>query len=100
MPKLMGIAAELIYPIGDDFDADFTAARPVEFAKEDSLPAADRKLAIFDHRALRWTDQRRLDVRIRIVFRVMVIAFMRDQPVERSFNVTGYGRVVCFVDGH
>ena len=102
--------------VGEDFDAQAASARAVEFAEENSLPAAEFELASADEDCRGGDYERGLDVGIGVAFGVAVAAdfflcpsarkvSMRwgprgNQARERGLDIGGDGGIVIFVDEH
>src|SRR5207248_3838798 len=86
--------------IGDDFDEHGALARTVEFAKEDSLPGAEREFAIFDEDGLTRSSENRFHVGISIAFGVLIGTLLRDEAIKNCFNIGCYIGVGMFVDGY
>src|SRR5207302_10400573 len=86
--------------VGNDFDAEAAGARAVEFAEENSLPAAELELACADENRGAAADERRLDVRIGVAFDVAVAGVLGDKAREGDLDIGGDGRVITFVDEH
>jgi len=56
--------------VGEDFDAEAAGARAVEFAEENSLPAAEFEFFTFNENCGGGAYERSLDVRIGVAFGV------------------------------
>lgn len=86
--------------VGNDFDVEFASARTIEFREEYGLPAPEDEPPIFDPDGFGGADKHSFDVRIGVAFGMLVIAVVRDQTVERRFDVADNGGIIAFVDEH
>src|SRR6267143_185531 len=84
----------------DHGDRQPAVARPVELAEVDRLPASELQLPALHRDGLRRPDQRRLGVRVRIAFLMLVVlALLRHGALEGVQDVGLHVRVGVLVDG-
>ena len=77
----------------------FRLRGPSNFAKEDSLPAPQRKASVFHEHDLAPAYEHRFYVRIRVPLAVPVRPRFGYQAIQRAFNVARHIRICTFVDG-
>src|SRR5579872_4510611 len=68
--------------IGYDFEVNLAVSRAVKLAEKNRLPASEAKPAVVDPHALRRSNERGFNVRIRISFIVGIARNARDHAVE------------------
>jgi hypothetical protein len=84
--------------IGDDLDAQLPRPGAVKLSEEDTLPLAERGPTVFNPDRFGRADERGLDMRIRIPFRVPKQGAIGNQPVERAFHISRHVRVIALID--
>lgn len=86
------------FGISDNLHLHRSLARAVILTKENALPAAENKTATLNKNHLARSRKNRFGMRIRIPFRVAILALVRNEAVHDSFNVGSNVRVGMLVD--
>ena len=82
----------------DSFYLQVSIARPVKFAKEDSLPTPQPQLAVFHKNCLARANQYGFHMRIGIPFGVPVRSLQGNQAIKRAFKIAGHIGIRALVD--
>ena len=88
-----------VFLSSDDLKPDFSAARSVEFAEEDTLPGALADFPVGDRYHQAWPEQARFNVGVGIAFGMGVSSTGWNQFFGTFQDVMNDGRICVFVDG-